>query len=48
MNVKVLKIISFGLTVVSVGVNLAASAISNKLLDHDIKTKVSEALTKKD
>ena len=47
MKIKVVKIISACLTVAGVAINLASSALSDKLLDNKIETKVSEALTKK-
>lgn len=46
MNIKVVKIISTCLTLAGVVINLASSAMGEKLLDNKIETKVSEALTK--
>ena len=46
MSIKVIKIISSVLTVAGLAINLASSALSDKLLDNKIETKVSEALTK--
>lgn len=46
MNIKAVKIVSSILTIAGVVINLAASALSDKLLDNKIETKISEALTK--
>lgn len=46
MGIKAVKIISAILTVAGVGINLATSALGDKLLDNKIEAKVSEALTK--
>ena len=46
MSIKAVKIISSCLTVLGVVINLATSAMGDKLLDNKIETKVSEALTK--
>ena len=46
MNIKTIKIISFVLTAVGAAINLATSALGDKILDNKIETKVSEALTK--
>ena len=47
MNIKVVKIISMCLAVAGAGINLAASAMGDKLLDNKIDTKIAEALAKK-
>ena len=46
MNIKAVKIISSVLTVAGVVINLATSALGDKLLDNKIESKVAEALTK--
>ena len=46
MSIKLIKIISSCLTVAGVVINLATSALGDKLLDNKIETKVSEALSK--
>lgn len=48
MNIKVVKIVSMVLAVAGAGINLAANAIGDKLLDDKINTKIAEALSKKD
>lgn len=47
MSIKVVKIVSMILAVAGAGINLAANAIGDKLLDNKIETKIAEALTKK-
>ena len=47
MSIKVIKIVSSCLSLVGVIVNLAASALGDKLLDNKIETKIAEALTNK-
>ena len=47
MSIKAVKIISSILTVAGVVINLASSALGEKLLDNKIESKVAEALTKK-
>ena len=47
MSIKAVKIISTCLSLAGVVINLATSALGDKLLDNKIETKVSEVLTKK-
>lgn len=47
MNIKAVKIISSILTVAGVIINLASSALGDKLLDSKIETKVMEVLNDK-
>ena len=47
MSIKAMKIISSILTIAGVAISLTTNALSDKLLDNKIETKVSEALTKK-
>ena len=44
MNINALNIIKIAITVVSAGVGIATSIVSNKELDMKIAEKVSEAL----
>lgn len=46
MSIKVVKIVSACLAVAGAGISLAANAVSDKLLDDKINTKVTEALSK--
>ena len=46
MNIKFVKIISSVLAVAGVVINLASTALSERLLDNKIETKIAEALTK--
>lgn len=48
MDIKKIKIFSTVLTVVGVVITLATNALSDKILDNKIETKVTEALTKND
>ena len=47
MSIKAIKIISTVLSIAGVVINLATSAMGEKLLDNKIECKVSEALAKK-
>ena len=46
MGIKTIKIVSTCLTLVGVVINLATSALGDKLLDNKIESKVLEALNK--
>ena len=46
MSIKGIKIISSCLALAGVAVSLATNALSDKLLDNKIETKISEALNK--
>ena len=48
MSIKVVKIVSTILTVAGAGIGLVSNALSDKLLDNKIETKIAEALAKKD
>lgn len=47
MSIKVVKIVSMILAVAGAGINLAANAIGERLLENKIETKIAEALAKK-
>lgn len=46
MSIKAVKIVSSCLTIVGVAITLVTNALSEKLLDNKIETKVSEALSR--
>ena len=45
MSIKAIKVISTVLTLAGVVINLATSSLGEKLLEHKIQSKISEALS---
>lgn len=43
-NIKIIKVVSVCLSIAGAVISLAASALSDKMLDHKIEEKVTKAL----